>query len=502
MNKEELKLKISQGESSTLQFKLHWSDNDKIAREMVAFANSRGGAIMFGVEDKTGRIEGLSYDEVQTLSSQAGNMAENNIVPTLYIHSYPEEIDGKTVLVVEIPAGSNKPYKTLKGGEIYVKQGADKRLVKNNRELLRMFYDSGQYYPDRMGVPDTSVSNLSESAIDRFFLNQFGRRKEDWGVPVETLYQNMSLIDAKGQATLAGMLFFGVMPTWKCPAFKIKAVCFVGNNLGGTQYRDSVDLEGTIPEIYEQALRFCEGNLRHLQDGQTFNSEGHLEVSRIVLEELIQNALVHREMLGTDVVKLLIFDNRIVIESPGCLPGDLTVEKIRLGCAEIRNPLISQLCAKTMPYRGLGSGITRALMSGERIDLYNDVERDKFVATIWRTINVASSNDNMATSDVANSAISVTNVVSSDNNVASSDNNVASSLKQKRLSQEQLKELVKSACLEWISLDEIAAKIGKNAVYLRNHVLPKLIKENIIEMSYPETPNHPKQKYKAKKDTK
>lgn len=195
------------------------------------------------------------------------------------------------------------------------------------------------------------------------------------------------------------MLFFGVMPTWKCPAFKIKAVCFVGNDLGGTQYRDSVDMEGTIPEMYEQALRFCEGNLRHLQDGQSFNSEGHLEVSRIALEELIQNALVHREMLGTDVVKLLIFDNRIVIESPGCLPGDLTIDKIQLGCAEIRNPLIAQLCAKTMPYRGLGSGITRALKCGERIELFNDVERDKFIATIWRDSNVATSEDNVVTSE-------------------------------------------------------------------------------------------------------
>ena len=50
----------------------------------------------------------------------------------------------------------------------------------------------------------------------------------------------------------------------------------------------------------------------------------------------------------------------------------------------MRNPLTAQLCAKTMPYRGLGSGITRALKSGERIDLVNDIERDKFVATIWR----------------------------------------------------------------------------------------------------------------------
>lgn len=503
MTKEELKLKISQGESSTLQFKLQWSDNDKIAREMVAFANSRGGAIVFGVEDKTGRIAGLTYDEVQALSSKAGNMAENNIVPTLYIHSYPEEIEGKNVLVVEVPAGSNKPYKTLKGGEIYVKQGSDKRLIKDNRELLRMFYDSGQYYPDRMGVPDTSVDNFSESAIDRFFLNQFGRRKEDWGVPVEALYRNMSLIDAKGQATLAGMLFFGVMPTWKCPAFKIKAVCFVGNDLGGTQYRDSVDMEGTIPEMYEQALRFCEGNLRHLQDGQSFNSEGHLEVSRIALEELIQNALVHREMLGTDVVKLLIFDNRIVIESPGCLPGDLTIDKIQLGCAEIRNPLIAQLCAKTMPYRGLGSGITRALKSGERIELINDVERDKFIATIWRDSNVATSdnnvatsNDNVVTSD-DNVATSDGNVATPDSNVATSNDNVATSAQPKRHTKEQLGEMIRCASSEWVSLDEIAAKTGKNAVYLRNHVLPKLLKEKVIKMLYPDNPNHPKQKYMA-----
>lgn len=76
MNQEELKIRITQGESSTLQFKLQWSDNEKITKELVAFANSRGGSIVFGVEDKTGRIEGLSYDDVQTISSKVGNMAE------------------------------------------------------------------------------------------------------------------------------------------------------------------------------------------------------------------------------------------------------------------------------------------------------------------------------------------------------------------------------------------------------------------------------------------
>lgn len=316
-------------------------------------------------------------------------MAENNVVPPLYIMSHPEEIEGKTVLVVDIPPGINKPYKSKKNGLIYVKQGADKRQVSDNHEILRMFYESGQYHPDRIGVPGTSVKNLSESLIDKFFLKQFGKTKEDFDIPITTLYENLCLLDEKGQATLAGLLFFGVMPTWKCPQFKIKAVCFVGNDKSGTEYRDSVDIEGTIPEMYEQAIRFCEGNLRHLQEGQSFNSTGKLEVSRIALEELIQNALVHKEMIGDDVVKLFIFDNRIEIESPGCLPADLTVEKIMLGNAKIRNPQLSQFCGKTMPYRGLGTGITRTMKSGSRIELNNDVERDKFVATIWRDQNNA-----------------------------------------------------------------------------------------------------------------
>ena len=55
-------------------------------------------------------------------------------------------------------------------------------------------------------------------------------------------------------------------------------------------------------------------------------------------------------------IRLLIFDNRVEIISPGCLPDGLTVESIKLGSAVVRNPFIANFCAKTMPYRGLGLG--------------------------------------------------------------------------------------------------------------------------------------------------
>lgn len=383
---KELKEKIAGGETSALQFKLTWTNNDSIAAEMAAFANGKGGTIVFGVEDKNGTIEGLSYDDIQDLSRRVANIANENILPTLYVYTETVDLDGKQLLLAHIPRGMSKPYKTLKG-EIWVKQGSDKRRVKENSEILRMFQESGQYQADREMLVNAKIEDWDERSIDAYFMKFFHRTKESFGVPLEKLYCNIGITNEEGQVTLAGELFFGKHPEWALPQFVIKAVAFVGNDLGGTQYRDSRDLEGTLPELYDKAMAFCENNLHHVQAGQSFNSIGKLEVSRIALEELIQNSLVHRQYLINAPIRLLIFDNRIEIVSPGCLPNNLTVDQIKLGSSYPRNPLIANLCSKTMVYRGLGSGIVRATGDNARIDLINDEERDLFTAIIYRDKN-------------------------------------------------------------------------------------------------------------------
>ena len=77
-----------------------------------------------------------------------------------------------------------------------------------------------------------------------------------------------------------------------------------------------------------------------------------------MFEELLVNALVHRDYLVSASVRLFVFDNRIEIISPGHLPNNLTVEKIRTGNSNIRNPILVSYVAKgLLPYHGLGSGI-------------------------------------------------------------------------------------------------------------------------------------------------
>jgi predicted HTH transcriptional regulator len=182
------------------------------------------------------------------------------------------------------------------------------------------------------------------------------------------------------------MLFFGKHPDLYERSFMVKAVAFAGNSIGDTSYIDSRDISGTIPWMFRESMTFLKSVLRHQQQGQNFNSVGILEIPEVVLEELVQNALVHIDLLHEAAVRLLVFNDRIEIINPGCLYGGLQVEDIKLGVSRQRNPLMATLAAKTMIYRGLGSGIIRVMKEGVRVDFVNEESANQFRTIVWRTI--------------------------------------------------------------------------------------------------------------------
>ena len=106
-------------------------------------------------------------------------------------------------------------------------------------------------------------------------------------------------------------------------------------------------------------------------------------------------------------------------------------------------------------------------------------------------INVALPDANVALSG-ANVALSGANVALSGANVALQDANVAL---PKRYTKEQLKEIIKEVCLDWVTAEIIAARIGRDVKYVKNHVLPKLT--DVLEKMY-DVPHHPKQKYRTR----
>jgi predicted HTH transcriptional regulator len=169
------------------------------------------------------------------------------------------------------------------------------------------------------------------------------------------------------------------------PPFVVKAIAYPGTEIGATEYVDSEDFSGKIENQYRGGMSFVLRNLRHVQKDQGINTLGIPEVPKIVFEELIANALIHRDYFISAAVRIFVYSDRIEIISPGHLPNNLTVENIKRGNSNIRNPILASYATKILPYRGLGSGIIRAMKAYPRIDFENDVEGNLFKAIVWRT---------------------------------------------------------------------------------------------------------------------
>lgn len=373
---------IGQGETSTVQFKELLDSPDGIAAEMIAMSNSKGGIILFGVVDKTGEIKGLSTDQIRSYNLKIGNIATESVKPSIFVTTEIVTISigdsQRNILVVDVKEGVAKPYKDNQG-RIWVKQGSDKRKLTDNNEQIRLFQHSGLLYLDELVVPNTSISDINTEKVNDYL----AKISDDIDVPNEQLYTNINLLK-DNRLTLGGLLFFAKNPQRVRPVFCIKAISFIGNDIEGTSYRDSVDITGTIPEMFDSCMSFFDRNLLHTQQGQNFNSVGKLEISPIALEELLQNALTHRDYSKNSPIRVFIFDNRIEIISPGALPNSLTIENIKMGNAVVRNPLIVSYSSKLMKYRGVGSGIRRAIKEEPGIELENDSSGEQFIVRIPR----------------------------------------------------------------------------------------------------------------------
>ena len=373
---------ISAGETSTVQFKIQLDKNDRsgIIDEMVAMSNTSGGVIVFGVDDKTGNVRNMGYDELQETGRDLSNFATDSVKPSIFITTEVVNLNGNNVLLAHIPEGTAKPYKN-NNGTIYVKQAGDKRKVTDNNEILRLFQSNGTVYPDEMIVNGTSYIDVDLTKV----LDYVRKIQPDTTIEQidDRILRNINIIN-DGRLTLGGLLFFGREPQRYRPSFVTKAVCFIGNSIGGTDYRDSEDIGGTIPDIYQRSMAFFRRNLMHIQDGQNFNSTGKLEIAEVALEELLQNAYTHRDYTKNAPVRLLIFDNRVEIISPGKLPNSLTIDNIKMGNTVARNSLIVTFGSRLMNYRGLGSGIIRSLEVQPDIELINDIEGEQFIVRIPR----------------------------------------------------------------------------------------------------------------------
>jgi len=377
---------IERGEDSRHQFKRTINNETSMATELASFSNSQGGLLIIGVDDD-GTIAGLSNDDIGRLNNMISNASSTHIRNPINPTNENIRLEDGLVMVVTIPKGMDKPYIT-NDGAIWVRSGADKRKVTSKEEIRRLFAESDLLHAGETPINDSTSNDLDEDFFDEFYQEIHGRSSKDEGKPLLLLLQNMNL--AKGDhLNLAGLLLFGKNPQKFKPQFIIKAVYFDGNESTADKYLDSEDIGGRLSNQYSLAMAFLKRNLRKVQNGQGRNTIGELEIPEIVLEELLVNAVIHRNYFIDAPIRVFMFENRIEIISPGVLPNHMNEENAKSGVSIQRNPVISSFATKAkppigLPYRGIGTGIQRAYKEFPEIELFNDQDNNQFKVIIRR----------------------------------------------------------------------------------------------------------------------
>lgn len=369
---------ISRDEDSRHQFKADVTNETSLGQEMVAFSNSGGGAIFIGVSND-GTFAGLKREDMGRLNQLVSNAASQQVRPP--INPQTENIAAPNGLVMRIvvPDGMSKPYMD-KNGVIWVKSGSDKRKATSREEVQRLYQSAGLIHGDEIPVSGMTVSDLDLDYFRSFFEKNFGEPLEQQEAALPQILHNMNLMK-DGLLNISGALLFAKNPSYRLPVFIVKAIAFPGNEIHETNYLDSRDISGKLADVFHQSMSFVLGNIHHVQGDQDVNAPGQPEIPPIALEELLANALIHRDYFVSAPVRIFVFDNRVEIISPGHLPNNLTVENIKSGNSNIRNPILASFATKILPYRGLGSGITRALKAYPNIQFEDDRDGNFFRVT-------------------------------------------------------------------------------------------------------------------------
>jgi len=383
MTEAELAARIYLGEDSRTQFKELVTNTESLTAELVAFSNGSGGTLFVGVRDD-GSIRGLSPAEVRTLNQHLSNAASKGVRPAVNPVSENIGTHAGTVVMISVLEGAGKPYMD-KDGAIWIMSGADKRRAPSREEIQRMFQNAGLMHGDEIPVRGTSVQDVDTSVFGPFYEKVFGDPFDQNQGPegLWRILRNMNLCTEE-ELNVAGTLLFARFPSYRLPVDIVKAVAYPGSSVDIDRYDDSQDIPGNLQDQYRTSLAFILRNLRHVQGDKGINTEGDPEIPRIVFEELVANALIHRDYFISAPVRIFVFAKRIEIISPGHLPNNLTVENIKNGNSNIRNPILASHASKLLPYRGLGSGINRTLKAWPHIDFTDDRDGNLFKVVVHR----------------------------------------------------------------------------------------------------------------------
>jgi len=343
---------INQGENTAVEFKRGDVRADSLAREMIAFANSSGGTVLIGIDDD-GSVLGAETDKNH--DEWIANIARNNIIPPINVACSELRLEGKPIVVVEVPKGKDRPYQDT-SGRFYVRVGSTNRIASLN-ELMRLFQHSGFFHYDAIEVERADERSLNQTAIDQYFHRYDISYTEMDQQERSTLLKNTDILSDNGIPTIAGLLIFGTNPQRYLHNASISFAHYLGSEIT-EELIDKKNIQGALPDQVDSALQVIKNNILTPSSIVGTKREDRILYPDKVFRELIVNACVHRNysILGSRI-RIFMFDDRIDFMSPGQLPNTITPEKLKSGVSYAVNPIIVKFMENLRYIDKLGRGL-------------------------------------------------------------------------------------------------------------------------------------------------
>ncbi|MEZ5534709.1 MAG: putative DNA binding domain-containing protein [Thiolinea sp.] len=370
MNKtNEIQTLIQQGENTQIEFKSAAARPESLAREIVAFANTLGGSLLIGVEDD-GTITGIE----PSLETWIANISRNNIIPALQLDVQEPQIDGKTICLVTVPKGEDRPYQT-QDGKYWLRVGSTNRMA-TKEELSRLFQQAGLVHFDTSPVANTDLTHIDLKAVDHYYRSYY--ETDFINLPEDEQHSLLTntdiLVEHESQwvASVGGLLMFGKQPQRRLPQSSIMFAVFKGDDITDDLV-DKKEITGTVTELIDKTVGLIQLYIPVPSTIEGTQRNETIHIPPKVLREAVVNAVMHRDYsISHRKIQVHIYRNRIEITSPGTLANTLTLEKIRYGNSAPRNIFLVKFLDNLRYFDGLGRGIPMMLKAmQERIEFEN-----------------------------------------------------------------------------------------------------------------------------------
>lgn len=371
-------------------FKSKDIEGKKLSRTISAFANASGGDVYIGIrEENDTKIKHWEGFEAIEDANGFVQMISNLLVMT---NNYEVVFLKHPVLatyVLQVTIFKTQAIVYCTDGKVpYIRKGAQNLPCDTPEKIKRLELDKGISSFENEVVAESNLSDVNSSIVWEKFKNNIvpDTNTETW------LKKQRLLIGEK--LTVAALLLFSDEPQICLP--KRSSIKIFRYQTGGAAERDTlvgipITVEGcAYSQIYEAVSKTKEIIESIRKFGKEFEA---IEYPEETLHEIITNAVLHRDYSIATDIQIRIFDNRVEVESPGKLPGYVTVDNI-LTAQSARNPKIVRLINKfpEAPNKDVGEGLNTAFEAMAKLRLKEPIieENDNSVLVIIKHEKLAS----------------------------------------------------------------------------------------------------------------